>query len=178
MAREEALCFDEEKWQEAQCALDRYDAHFRRNGCLEPGYEVGGGGFAPKRDGVLGVFCNPSQFPGWQQGDATPPSWMKLLYAHRNQIYSLSEIRSALLSKAQDEIRNDPRCLKLESVELTDDQIKEVFELDYQVEIEKHQRECDLHEQQMERWERLIGAVQDCQAAAIAPPMPADQPPL
>jgi hypothetical protein len=177
-AREEALSFDQDKLQEAQHSLDRYDAYFRKNGCLEPGYELSGGAFSPMRDGVLGIFCNATQYPGWQQGDVIPPAWMKILYAHRNQIYSLQEIRTALLNRAQEEIHNDPRCLKLEAVNLTDEQIKDIFDVNHAAAVEKHQRECATLDRQMERWENLIAAVQDCQAAAMAPLVAPYQPPL
>lgn len=159
---------DKEHHGNAKNTIADYDAYFRRCKCFEPGYEAWVKGLSGRPDSVYNVLVNPTQFERWDPDQVVPPAWMRIAYAHTIKVYSFSAIREALLAMAQAEIRRDPRCLKNDGAEFSDEQIRELFDLDYEAALAKWQRESDQRDDQLDSLEEILTAIQDCQAIGLA----------
>lgn len=159
--------FEVDDHAQAATVIADYDAYFRRNKCLEPGYEAWVKSYQGRRDTVFDVLCDPKQFPSWHPDDVVPPAWMRLLYANKINIYSFEAIRKALLTAAQAELRKDPRCLRFVGVDLSHEQISEVFDLDYEAELTTWQKEFDQRDEQLAAVEDILAEIENCQATGL-----------
>jgi hypothetical protein len=91
---------------------------------------------------------------------------MRVHYAWKIKVYEWELIRSTLLTKAQEEIRQNPRMLKPERGDLTHEVIKELFGLDYPSELQRFEGLYNRIDIELARLEKRIGAVEECQCAA------------
>lgn len=159
--------FDVDDHAKAAKVIAEYDAYFRRNKCLESSYEAWVKSYPGRHDTVFDVLCDPKQFPSWHPDDVVVPAWMRLLYANQINIYSFGAIRKVLLEAAQAELRRDPRCLKFVGVDLSDEQIREVFDLDYKAELAVWQKEFDRLDDQLAAVEDILAEIVNCQATGL-----------
>jgi len=162
--------FDEdscqEKYETDKRMLDGYDREFRKNNCLDPGYPEWIAEYPGRRNHVVDVLCDHNYYSGSYPDDVVPPAWMRVHYAWKNKVYEWELIRSTLLTKAQEEIRQNPRMLKPERGDLTHEVIKELFGLDYPSELQRFEGLYNRIDIELARLEKRIGAVEECQCAA------------
>jgi hypothetical protein len=80
------------------------------------------------------------------------------------------QLRTALLAKAQEELRRDPGCVKLLPDPLTDDEVRTLFELEFSALQQDWRHEYERRDKLMEQLEILIDAIQNL----MAPTEPAE----
>ena len=161
--------FDEElcqrNYETYKKTLNVFDRELRAGGCLDPEYSKWVAEYPGRRNQVVDVLCDPYENSNSPFQGAVPPAWMRVHYAWFNRAYGWEIVRSTLLAKAQEEIRQNPRILKSASGELKDAAIKELFELDYPSELQRCEKAYDRIDSELARLEKWIGAVGDCKCA-------------
>ena len=163
--------FDEEicqkKHESYKMTMDGYNRELKEGKCYDPGYAEWVAECHGRRNQVVDVLCNPSKYSVSHYQDVVPPAWMRVHYAWKKNAYQWERIRSTLLAKAQEEIRQNPRMLKPERGDLTDDVIKKLFDVDYPTELQKGEELCERIDIEVAKLQEWICAVSECQCPGV-----------
>ena len=158
-AKEEQSGFDQDELRSASKGMNRLAECARKDGVQDREYTERLKGMGMLNHAISWLL-NP------QSRDRTdlPPAWLRLLYSFTNSLY-FEECRSALLEKAQTELGADPRWLKAEGVNLSDDDIQKIFGIDYIQAFDSWERKDLNRGERMNKLERLIIAVSETEYA-------------